>query len=110
METSFIRHRLVLLTLLVLPLAGFTSQAPAQAPAEAAFATAQARFNQARKGEVDQLNAAIATFRAGPGNPALQPLYSVYLGSAITPSDPSMTCSAKAACRSWRRNWRAYRW
>jgi hypothetical protein len=84
METSFIRRRLILLILLMLPVAGFTSHASAQAPAEAAFATAQSQFNQARRGEVDQLDAAIATFRAGPGNPALQPLYSVYLGSAIT--------------------------
>jgi hypothetical protein len=84
METSVIRRRLIVLTLLMLAVAGFTSQARAQAPAGAAFATAQTRFDQARKGEADQLDSAIATFRAGPGSPALQPLYSVYLGSAIT--------------------------
>ncbi|MDP2809310.1 MAG: hypothetical protein Q8O34_04105 [Rhodocyclaceae bacterium] len=88
------RCRLFLLALFLLPIAGFTSQGIAQAAADAAFEAALIQFNRARQGETDQLDSAIAAFRAVPGNPALQPLYSVYLGSAHT-------LKGKAAWMPW---------
>lgn len=84
MQSIVSRCRLLLLTLFMLPIAGSTSQAIAQASTDATFAAALSHFNRARQGEADQIEAAIAALRATPGNPALQPLYSAYLGSAHT--------------------------
>lgn len=92
---SFVFHLLrVLLALMIFPFAGFAAQASAQTPADAAFEAALAHFNRARQGDSDQIEAAIAAFRGLPGNPALQPLFSVYLGSAHT-------LKAKAAWLPW---------
>ena len=87
-------YRRFLLALLTLSISAFIPQAMAQTPDDAAFAAALTRFNRARQGETDQLDAAIAAFRAAPGKPALQPLNLVYLGSAET-------LKAKAAWMPW---------
>ena len=94
MQSLVSRYRPFLLALLMLPIAAFASQAIAQPAAEAALETALTQFNRARQGEADQLDSAIAVFRAVPGNPALQPLYTVYLGSAHT-------LKGKAAWMPW---------
>lgn len=83
MQSTISRCRLVLLAWFILSLAGFGAQASAQAVPDAAFEAALAHFNRARQGETDLLEAAITEFRATPSNPALQPLYSAYLGSAL---------------------------
>lgn len=75
MQSLVTRGRLFLLTLLLVPLAGFAPQTIAQVAPEAAFAMAISQFGRARQGDADQLEPAIAAFRAAPGNPALQPLY-----------------------------------
>lgn len=70
--------RLVLQALVVFYSAGFTLQARADAALESAIA----QFNRARQGETGQLDAAVQALKAKPANPALQPVYTVYLGSA----------------------------
>lgn len=82
MHTLASRCRQILLTFLLLPIAGFAAQADAQSPGEAAFTAALAQFNRARQGETGQLDEAIAAFQSAPAQPALKPLYTVYLGSA----------------------------
>ncbi|MCX7157560.1 MAG: hypothetical protein NTW45_14095 [Rhodocyclales bacterium] len=82
MQVLASRTRLVLLALFLIPFAGFASQATAQAVSDVAFETALTQFNRARQGDAGQLDSAIAGFQAAPGNPALQPLYTAYLGSA----------------------------
>jgi hypothetical protein len=67
-----------LLALFLFPLSGFASP-PAGDPA---FDKAVAQFNKALQGDSGQLDAAIAAFQATPGNPAMKPLYTAYLGSA----------------------------
>lgn len=84
------RCRLFLLALFLLPFAGFASQAVA----DPAFDAATARFDKARQGDSGQIDAAIAAFQATPGNPAMKPLYSAYLGSAYT-------LQGKAAWMPW---------
>lgn len=96
MQSLVSRCRLFLPALFMLSIAGFASQAIAQAAADPAFEAALAHFNRARQGETDQLDAAIAAFQAAPANPALQPLYSAYLGSAYT-------LKAKAAWLPWKK-------
>lgn len=76
---SLIRCGRILLLALLLPLPVLAADAE-----DAAFAAAQAHFNRARQGEAEQLDPAIAAFGTAPANPALQPLYSAYLGSAHT--------------------------
>lgn len=68
--------------------------AGAQTTDDASFAAALSHFNRARQGESDQVEAAIAAFQAAPANPALQPLYAAYLGSAHA-------LKAKAAWLPW---------
>jgi hypothetical protein len=46
------------------------------------FDAARRLFDRARRGETDQIELVIAAFQVVPSNPALQPLYSVYLGCA----------------------------
>jgi hypothetical protein len=94
MQSFITRYRQFLLALLMFSVAGFASQAIAQVAPEAAFAAAMSQFNRVRQGDADQLEPAIAAFRATPGNPALQPLYSAYLGSALT-------LKGKAAWMPW---------
>lgn len=84
MQSLVSRCPLFLLALLMPSLAGFASQASAQATADPAFDAAFASFTKARQGEAAQLDAAIAAFQATPGNPAMKPVYSAYLGSAYT--------------------------
>lgn len=96
MQSLVSRCRLILLAVFMLPIAGFATPAIAQATADTAFEAALSRFNRARQGETDQLDATIEAFQAVPANPAWQPLYSVYLGSAHT-------LKAKAAWLPWRK-------
>jgi hypothetical protein len=86
--------RLFLLAVAILAIAEFAAQAIAQPAADVALAAAQARFSRALKGETEQIDSAIAAFRAAPGNPALRPLYAAYLGSALT-------LKGKAAWMPW---------
>lgn len=83
---------------LVLAVLVFPSIAPAfaQPVDDRAMEAALAHFNRARQGEADQVEAAIAAFQAAPATPALQPLYSAYLGSAYT-------LRAKAAWLPWKK-------
>jgi hypothetical protein len=62
----------------------FARVAPARVHAvtDAVFDAARRHFDRARRGEADQIELAIAAFAVAPANPALQPLYSVYLGCA----------------------------
>ena len=83
--------RCLLLALLVLPLA---SPAVAQPATDPAFDAAFASFTRARQGDTAQLDAAVTAFQATPGNPAMKPLYSAYLGSAYT-------LQGKAAWMPW---------
>lgn len=94
MQFPVSRRRLFLLALLMLPIAGFASHAVAQASADAAFEAALTHFNRARQGDDAQIESAITAFRSAPGNPALQPLYSAYLGSALA-------LKGKAAWMPW---------
>ena len=96
MQFLVFRGRLFLLALLMLPVAGIPTYARAQTATDAAFEAALSQFNRARQGDADQLDAAIAAFQAAPGNPALQPLYSAYLGSAHA-------LKAKAAWLPWKK-------
>lgn len=82
MQILLSRCRLFLLALFMFPLAGFAAPAVAQNAADPAFEAALGHFNRARQGEAGQVEAAIAAFQVAPANPALQPLYSAYLGSA----------------------------
>ncbi|MCX7180798.1 MAG: hypothetical protein NTX56_19205 [Proteobacteria bacterium] len=84
MHSLVSRCHALLLVLMVLSIGGLASQAFAQATPEASLEAAISHFNRARQGDADQLEPAIAAFRATPATPALQPLSSVYLGSAIT--------------------------
>lgn len=86
---QFLVLRLRALLLLLLPLAAF-----AQASGDAGFDAALAHFNRARQGESAEVGQAIVAFQAVPANPALQPLYSAYLGSA-------QTLQGKAAWMPW---------
>ena len=88
------RSQALLVVLIVLSIGGLASQAFAQATPEAVLEMAISHFNRARQGEADQIESAIAAFRAAPGNPALQPIYSVYRGSALT-------LAGKAAWMPW---------
>ena len=88
------RTRLVLLALFLISFAGFVSQATAQVVSDVAFEAALTQFNRARQGDAGQLDSAITAFQAAPGNPALQPLYTAYLGSA-------QTLKGKAAWLPW---------
>lgn len=88
--------RLFLLAVFMLPIAGFAPLAVAEPIADASFEAALSHFNRARQGESDQLDAAIAAFQAAPAKPALQPLYSAYLGS-------THTLKGKAAWLPWRK-------
>jgi hypothetical protein len=83
--------RCLLLALLVLPPA---SPAFAQPASDPAFDAAFASFSKARQGDTAQLDAAVTAFQATPGNPAMKPLYSAYLGSACT-------LQGKAAWMPW---------
>ena len=94
MQSLFSLCRPLLLALLMLPLAGMASQASAQTTADPAFEAALTHFNRARQGDAGQLDSAITGFQAAPGNPALQPLYTAYLGSA-------QTLKGKAAWLPW---------
>lgn len=80
--------------LLMLQLIGLAPEAIAQALGDTTFEAAQSHFNRARQGDADQVAAAIKAFQATPANPALQPLYSAYLGSA-------QTLKGKAAWLPW---------
>jgi hypothetical protein len=88
---SSLASRCLLLALVVLPLASPTI---AQSAADPAFDAAFARFTKARQGDTAQLDAAVAAFQATPGNPAMKPVYSAYLGSAYT-------LQGKAAWMPW---------
>ena len=94
MQSPISRCRLFLLVLCMLSVSGLATQASAQMASDPVFEAALGHFNRARQGESDQLDAAIAAFRVAPGSPALQPLYSAYLGSAYT-------LQAKAAWLPW---------
>ena len=83
--------RYLLLALVALPL---VSPAVAQPATDPAFDAAFASFTRARQGDTAQLDAAVAAFQATPGNPAMKPLYSAYLGSAYT-------LQGKAAWMPW---------
>ncbi len=96
MQSVASRCRLFLLALLMFSVAGTATQAIAQTAFDAAFEAALTHFNRARLGEADQIDAAIAAFQAAPPNPALQPLYSAYLGSAYA-------LKAKAAWMPWKK-------
>lgn len=85
-----------LLALCMLPVTGFASQTGPQTITDPAFEAALSHFTRARQGELDQLDPAIVVFRAAPANPALQPLYSAYLGSAHT-------LEGKAAWLPWKK-------
>jgi len=93
MQSLVFRCLRLVLAVLVLP-----STAPvfAQPVDDRALETALGHFNRARHNDADQIEAAIAAFQAAPANPALQPLYSAYLGSAYT-------LRAKAAWLPWRK-------
>lgn len=82
--------RLLLALLILSPI----SPAFAQAADDRALEVALIHFNRARQGDADQIDAAISAFQAAPANPALQPLYAAYLGSAYT-------LRAKAAWLPW---------
>lgn len=82
--------------LLALAMLAGVSPAFAQPTDNPALEVALTHFNRARQGEVDQLDAAIAAFQDAPANPALQALYSAYLGSAHT-------LKAKAAWMPWKK-------
>lgn len=94
MQSVVSRCRLFLLALLMFPIVGSATPAIAQTAPDPAFEAALAHFDRARQGEAGQLEAAIAAFQAAPGNPALRPLYSAYLGSA-------KTLQGKAAWLPW---------
>lgn len=96
MQSIVSNCRLLLLALLMFPLVATATPAIAQTAADAAFGAALTHFNRARQGEADQLDAAITAFEAAPANPALQPLYSAYLGSAYA-------LKAKAAWMPWKK-------
>lgn len=96
MQSLVSRCRLMLVVLFMLPISGFAAAAAAQADGDAAFEAALAHFNRARQGEAEQIEPAIEAFQAAPAKPALQPLYSAYLGSAHT-------LKAKAAWLPWRK-------
>lgn len=96
MQSLVSRCRLMLALLFLLPISGFAAEAFAQAPGDAAFEAALAHFNRARQGDAEQIEPAIAAFQAAPVKPALQPLYSAYLGSAHT-------LKGKAAWLPWRK-------
>ena len=96
MQSIMSRCRLFLLALFMFPLVGVSTPAVAQTAADTAFEAALTHFNRARQGEADQIDAAIAAFQAAPANPALQPLYSAYLGSAYA-------LKAKAAWMPWKK-------
>lgn len=96
MQSIVSRCRLLLLALFIFPLVATATPAIAQTAADAAFEAALTHFNRARQGEADQIDAAIAAFHVAPGNPALQPLYSAYLGSAYA-------LKAKAAWMPWKK-------
>lgn len=89
MQFLISRCRRLLLVLFMLPISGFAAD-------DTAFADALAHFNRARQGETEQIEPAIAAFQAAPAKPALQPLYSAYLGSAHT-------LKGKAAWLPWRK-------
>ncbi|MDK9702909.1 MAG: hypothetical protein OEL20_07190 [Sulfuritalea sp.] len=90
------RCRLFLLALFMFSVIGTASPAVAQTADGAAFEAALTHFNRARQGDADQIDAAIEAFQAAPANPALQPLYSAYLGSAYA-------LKAKAAWMPWKK-------
>lgn len=92
MQSLISRCRLFLLALCLLPVSGFASQTIT----DPAFEAALSHFSRARQGEAGQLDPAIAAFRAVPANPALQPLYQAYLGSAHT-------LEGKAAWLPWKK-------
>ncbi|MDO8787067.1 MAG: hypothetical protein Q7J42_03205 [Sulfuritalea sp.] len=94
MHSIVSRCQALLLALAVLSIGGLASQAFAQVTPEAALEAAIGHFNRARQGDADQLEPAIAAFRVAPGNPALQPIYAVYRGSALT-------LAGKAAWMPW---------
>jgi len=96
MQSIASRYRLFLLALFMFSVAGTATPAIAQTAADAAFEAALTHFNRARQGEADQLDAAIAAFQAAPANPAWQPLYSAYLGSAHA-------LKAKATWMPWKK-------
>jgi hypothetical protein len=96
MQSIVSRCRLLLLALLVFPGVAMASPPVAQTAADAAFEAAPTHFNRARQGEAEQIDAAIEAFQAAPANPALQPLYSAYLGSAYA-------LKAKAAWMPWKK-------
>jgi hypothetical protein len=94
MQALISSFRLILLTLFAFPFAELVPNASAQDVGVAAFDAALVHFNRARQGEADQIEPAIAAFRAAPGSPALQPIYAAYLGSALT-------LAGKAAWMPW---------
>lgn len=94
MHSLISRCQALLLALMLLAIGGLASQAFAQVTPEVALEAAISHFNRARQGDADQLEPAIAAFRAVPGNPALQPIYAVYRGSALT-------LAGKAAWMPW---------
>jgi len=96
MQSIVSRCRLFLLALLVFPGVAMASPPVALNADDTAFEAALSHFNRARQGEADQLDAAITAFQAAPANPALQPLYSAYLGSAYA-------LKAKAAWMPWKK-------
>jgi len=96
MQSIVSRGRLFLLALFMFPVIGMANPAVAQAAGDTAFEVALAHFNRARQGDADQVEAAIAAFQAAPTDPALQPLYSAYLGSAYA-------LKAKAAWMPWKK-------
>ena len=88
---SSLASRCLLLAMVALPI---VSPAVAQSAADPAFDAAFASFTRARQGDTAQLDAAVAAFHATPGNPAMKPVYSAYLGSAYT-------LQGKAAWMPW---------
>lgn len=96
MQSIVSRCRQFLLALFMFPMVATAAPAIAQTGADAAFEVALTHFNRARQGEADQIDAAIAAFQMVPGNPALQPVYSAYLGSAYA-------LKAKAAWMPWKK-------
>jgi hypothetical protein len=91
MQSIVFRYLRLLPGLLVL---SWITPAFAQPVDDRALEVALSHFNRARQGEADPLDAAIVAFQAAPANPALQPIYSAYLGSAHT-------LKAKAAWMPW---------
>lgn len=78
--------RRLLLSLLFVPWLAFAG--------DASFEDAFRQFDEARQGKSEQIDAAISAFQALPPDTQKQPLYSAYIGSALT-------LKGKAAWMPW---------